>query len=294
MEASDSNRITRDYLDSILIETRYLDSDAPDLSCPFFGHVLPSPLMTAALSHLDHFMYPGAMRHYAQGAAKAGVLLWLGMTTDDEASMCADQGAPMVEIIKPYLNRDQILHRMQLAERLGFWAVGIDIDHSFDSAGRFDTVNGIPMKPLTQEELKAFCAATRLPLIVKGVLSRTDLQKCLQAGAAGAVISHHNNRIGYALPPLKFLHELDADEKNALPLFVDGCIAGGADAFKALALGAGGVCVGRPLMTAIRQNGADGMADWFHQANDELRKYMAFTGCGDLRHLDASVLHFTR
>ena len=41
-------------------------------------------------------------------------------------------------------------------------------------------------------------------------------------------------------------------------------------------------------------NGADGMADWFHQVNDELRKYMAFTGCRDLRHLDASVLHFTR
>ena len=56
----DSNRITRAYLDQLMIETRYMDSECPDLSFRLFGEVFPSPIMTAALSHLDHFMFPGA------------------------------------------------------------------------------------------------------------------------------------------------------------------------------------------------------------------------------------------
>ena len=55
-----SNNITRSYLDSLLIETRFIDSANPKLDFELFGKHFSSPIMTAALSHLDHFMYPGA------------------------------------------------------------------------------------------------------------------------------------------------------------------------------------------------------------------------------------------
>ena len=83
MDASNSNEITRAYLDSIRIETRYLDGDVPDLSYYFCAQWFASPIMTAALSHLDRFMYPGAMAQYAEGAARANAVLWIGMTTDE-------------------------------------------------------------------------------------------------------------------------------------------------------------------------------------------------------------------
>ena len=50
---SDSDRITRNYFDSLLIETRYIDSAVPDSSMELFGETFRTPVMTAALSHLD-------------------------------------------------------------------------------------------------------------------------------------------------------------------------------------------------------------------------------------------------
>ena len=76
-----------------------------------------------------------------------------------------------------------------------------------------------------------------------------------------------------------------------MPLFVDCEIKTGMDAFKALALGAKGVCIGRPLMTAIKQGGADGVRDYLLKAKGELKKAMAFTGCADLSKMDPTVIH---
>ena len=71
-DIGNSNRITRAYLDQLMIETRYLDSESPDLTFQLFGETFPSPIMTAALSHLDHFMFPGAAQALAEGARDAG------------------------------------------------------------------------------------------------------------------------------------------------------------------------------------------------------------------------------
>ena len=67
-ETGNSNRITREYLDSLRIETRYMDAEVPDLSFRLFGETFPSPIMTAALSHLDHFMFSGAAEGSRRGA----------------------------------------------------------------------------------------------------------------------------------------------------------------------------------------------------------------------------------
>ena len=75
------------------------------------------------------------------------------------------------------------------------------------------------------------------------------------------------------------------------PLFVDCEIRTGMDAFKALALGAKGVCIGRPLMTAIKDGGADAVRDYLNRETSALKKAMAFTGCADLRHMDPTIIH---
>ena len=145
------------------------------------------------------------------------------------------------------------------------------------------------MTALRTTELAEICRASRLPVIVKGVLSCRDAERSLAAGAAGLVLSHHNNRIEYAVPTLAVLPEIAALAGN-VPLFVDGEIRTGMDAFKALALGATGVCVGRPLMTAIKQGGAEAVAEYFKRANAELAKAMAYTGCTDLGRMDPTVI----
>ena len=130
-----------------------------------------------------------------------------------------------------------------------------------------------------------------MPVIVKGVLSLYDADQALEAGVSGMVLSHHNNRIEYAVPPLMILPEIRSTLKPEVPLFVDCEISTGMDAFKALALGASGVCIGRPLMTAIKQKGAEGVAEYLKKANDQLGKAMAYTGCTSLEKMDPSVIH---
>ena len=288
-DIGNSNRIAREYIDSLYIETRYMDSATPDTAFTLYGERFASPVMTAALSHLDHFMFPGAAEALARGAKAADALLWYGMAPDEEIDALSATGARMIEIIKPYADREKIYRKIRHAEALGLVAVGIDIDHPFANDGGPDVVDGETMSPMTSAEMGEICRATRLPVIAKGVLSRHDAKRCLDAGVAGMVLSHHNNRIEYAVPPLEMLPEI-APIAGDVPLFVDCEIKTGMDAFKALSLGAKGVCIGRPLMTAIKQGGADACRDYLLNATRELRKAMACTGTPDLAHMDPTVV----
>ncbi len=289
-DIGNSNRIAREYIDSLRIETRYMDATHPTIDFTLYGETFPSPIMPAALSHLDHFMFPGAADALAQGTAAAGAVLWYGMAEEEEIERLNAAGARMIEIIKTYADRDIVYKKIEHAEKLGLLAVGVDIDHPFSEDGGVDIVDGKPLAPLRTAELAELCKATKLPVIVKGVLSRRDAERCLVAGARGLVLSHHNNRIEYAVPPMAMLPEIAAMAGD-VPLFIDCEIKTGMDAFKALSLGAKGVCIGRPLMTAIKQGGADAVRDYLLKANDGLKKAMAFTGTGDLSQMDATVIH---
>jgi len=288
-DIGNSNRISREYIDSLRIETRYMDSTVPDTAFTLYGERFASPIMTAALSHLDHFMFPGAATALAQGVKAANAVLWYGMADDAEIDTLAATGARTIEIIKPYTDREKIFSKLRHAEQLGLLAVGVDIDHPFGEDGSLDVVDGEEMTPIRTAELAQICAATKLPVIVKGVLSRRDAERCLVAGARGLVLSHHNNRIEYAVPPLAILPEIAAIAGD-VPLFVDCEIKTGMDAFKALCLGAKGVCIGRPLMTAIKQGGAQAVRDYLNRARDGLAKAMAYTGCADLDRMDPTVI----
>ena len=290
-DIGNSNRISRAYLDSLLIETRYMDSDFPVIDFELYGAKAASPIMTAALSHLGHFMYPGAAEALAKGAKDAGAILWYGMAPEEEIERLAAFGAPMIEIIKPYADREKIFRKIRHAEKLGLLAVGVDIDHPFAGDGSADNVSGEMMAPLRTVELEDIVRSTPLPVIIKGVLSMQDAERCLGAGARGLVLSHHNNRIEYALPPLAILPKIADLAGGTVPVFVDCEIRTGMDAFKALALGAAGVCIGRPLMTAIKEDEKNGVRDYLLRANAELKKAMAFTGCTSLAKMDRSVIH---
>ena len=289
IQGGNSNSITRQYLDSLLIETRYIDSTNPTTDFELFGEQFATPIMTGALSHIG----TEAGTALAEGARDAGAVLWYGMANEEEIELYAATGAKMIEIIKPYKDREIIYRKIEHAEKLGLLAVGIDIDHPFAKDGSPDVVSGYELSALTQEELTDICKSTKLPLILKGVLSVQDAKKGLAAGAGGLLLSHHNNRISYAVPPVMLLPQILALTGNQVPVFVDGEITTGMDAFKALALGAKGVGVGRPLLAAAKENGAEGVKAAIEKMTGELRQAMAYTGCIDLSRMDASVIHPT-
>ena len=158
-DIGNSNRIARAYLDSLRIETRYMDSDNPVLDFELFGTKAATPIMTAALCHLDHFMYPGAAEALAKGAKEAGAILWYGMAEEEEIERLAAFGGPMIEIIKPYADRDILYRKIEHAEKLGLLAVGIDIDHPFADDGSPDNVSGYEMKAMTTSSVRIMLRA---------------------------------------------------------------------------------------------------------------------------------------
>lgn len=290
-QIGNSNAIARAYLDALRIETRYINATNPTTEFELYGERFASPIMTAALSHLDHDGTFSNAVALAEGAREANCALWYGMAPDAEIEALAATGARLIEIIKPYADRKELYRKLRHAEKLGALAVGIDIDHPFAGDGSPDICDGWEMRAMTTEELSEFCASTKLPVIVKGVLSRYDAEQAMKAGVQGMVLSHHNDRIEYALPPVQILPEIVRVTGGSIPLFVDCMVQTGMDAFKALALGAKGVCIGRPLIAAIAQDPVNGVKEYLNRARDELAKAMAFTGTADLGHMDPTVVH---
>ncbi len=287
--SADSNLITRAYLDSLLIETRTLDSALPNLSTEIFGVTFQTPVMTAALSHL-HNICEDAMCEIARGAKAAGALHWYGMGEDEELEQIVATGAQTIKIIKPHADSEKVFAKIEHASKTGVFAMGMDIDHAYSANGQYDNVMGLPMRPITTAQLRSYADASPVPFIVKGVLSVADAVKCAEAGVSGIVLSHHHGIFPYAVPPLMMLPEIKKAVGDTLTIFVDCNVETGYDVFKALALGADAVSIGRRFMEPLKQ-GARGVYDAFQEVNGQLASLMARTGSKTIYDIDSSVLH---
>ena len=286
---SNSDKITRDYFDSLLVEPRYLDAVIPSTQMTLFGETFRTPVMTAALSHL-HNTAPDGMAVYARGAALSGAMHWVGMGSERELEEIVATGARTIKIVKPHADNHEVLRKIEHAVKAGCIAVGMDIDHAFNSTGGYDNVFGLPMKAKTKEELAEFVQASAVPFIVKGVLSTRDAEKCLKAGCAGIVVSHHHGIIQYAVPPLMMLQDIISATGGSIPVFVDCGIESGTDVYKCLALGAKAVSVGRHLMPLLK-DGAEAVARRMDEMTAELAGVMARTGVRSLDEMDPTVIH---
>lgn len=291
-----SDQITRDYLDRWLFEVRHIDSVLASTETTLFGKTFSAPVATAALSHLSNFcnLDEGldGMAIMAQGAKMADLLCFAGMGSEEELAKMTDTGASVVKIIKPYKDRDAVYQRIRHAEAHGAIAVGIDIDHAFNRQSGYDIVMGEEIAPITADEIAQMASSTKLPFVVKGVLSVQDAIVCLNAGVNAMVISHHNGRMNCSVPPLKMLPEIRNAVGNDMPLFVDCSLQNGQDVFRCLAFGANACCIGRPIMPPLKERGAEGVRDALTDIVMDLRYTMSMTGAKDLKHIDASVLHF--
>jgi isopentenyl diphosphate isomerase/L-lactate dehydrogenase-like FMN-dependent dehydrogenase len=193
--------------------------------------------------------------------------------------------------VKPLQNNDEILHRIEHAERQGAVAVGMDIDAMYLEKA-FDEKPGPPyLAPKSLDEVKEFRAATKLPFVIKGVLSVQDARLSRdEVGAECIVVSNHGGEaIDYSVPILKVLPHI----REAVPdmtILVDSGFKRGTDVLKALALGADGVCIGNWLLLAFIVNTAQGVADMIRALTEELQRDMSIAGCKSIGEIDASII----
>lgn len=281
---------TRDYIDSLMIETRVIDSAEAVTEMNLFGESFSTPVMVAPLSGLGGIC-SNPMVEVAKGAAAAGAVMWVGIGNETELKSIIETGAKTVKIVKPYKDNDLIIEKLAQAEKTGAFAVGMDIIFSLGGKIEDNLIRSELMGPKTLAEIKSFVQATKLPFILKGILSERDAEKALDAGAAVIVVSNHGGSVlDYAVPPLKVLPRIAKVINKRIPIFVDSGITRGTDAFKALALGASGVLIGRSVMAGLAAEGTEGVRKIITGTNEELRRVMSLTGSSNIRTIDPELV----
>ncbi|THF67403.1 alpha-hydroxy-acid oxidizing protein [Pseudothauera nasutitermitis] len=143
----------------------------------------------------------------------------------------------------------------------------------------------------TWNDIEALRSATRLPLILKGILSVQDARRALEAGADGIVVSNHGGRtldtLASAIDALPPIADAVGDR---LVVLMDGGIRRGTDVLKALALGARAVMIGRAWLYGLAAAGPLGVAHVIRLLRDELEIAMALTGCRTLADISRDLL----
>ena len=295
-ETRAQNRLNRRHLDSLVFEMRLLGSQEADTSTTLFGAKLRTPVIGAAvcesriLKRLGPWDTP-YLEQIAAGLARAGSMMSTGMVTLDELARIVEQGAPVLHVIKPFKDDDLVLQNLDRAAELGCVAVGMDVDVFFLEKAWDEVPGPDVLGRKTIDDLKRYRAATKLPFVIKGVLSAHDARQARDLGFDGLIVSSHGGEtIDYAMPVLQALPAVRAECPD-LPILVDSGFRRGADVLKALALGANGVGMATLLLVACAGGGADAVAAMVEEVQAELQRTMSITGCRSVAEIDRSIMH---
>jgi len=269
------------------------------------GHTLAHPVLVAPMAYqrLAHSDGEIALAH-AAAAQGAGLVLSAQASQPLEAvaqasNAYSERGPLWFQL---YLQGDRSLTQALVAraEAAGYEALVLTVDaptggvRDRERRAGFRLPDGIsavnltglapskagPSQAATWADVQWLRGATRLPIILKGVLHPDDAREAAALGVAALIVSNHGGRmLDTTLPTADALPAIADATGDALPLLVDGGIRRGSDVLKALALGARAVLVGRPCTWGLANAGAVGVAHVLRLLRDEFEIAMAQCGC---------------
>lgn len=128
-----------------------------------------------------------------------------------------------------------------------------------------------------------------MKLLIKGILTREDAELCVQHGVDGIVVSNHGGRAeDTGVSTIEVLPEITDVVAGRIPVLIDSGFRRGSDVFKALALGASAVCIGRPYVWGLAAFGQEGVESVLALLRSELRTIMRHMGTPSLSAISAS------
>ncbi len=252
-----------------------------------FGARLAAPVL-AGPTALHTLAHPEGEAATARGVEAAGSLLVLSSRA----------GRPLADIklTRPWWFQSYVLRDRQVTEQqvraavaAGASAIVLTADAPYvpvrpvPQAGALSPAARAP--GLTQDPALELGAITWLaglsgkPVLVKGVLGARDAVSCVDAGAAGVIVSNHGGRqLDRTVATARALGPVAAAVGGRVPVLVDGGIQDGGDVLTALALGATAVLLGRPVLWALATGGADGVRECLDLYRADLARTMAQAG----------------
>lgn len=143
----------------------------------------------------------------------------------------------------------------------------------------------------TWEDLKLLREHTKLPILLKGILHPADARKALDSGMDGIIVSNHGGRqVDGSLATMDALPDVINAVNGKIPVLLDSGIRGGADAFKALALGAKAVCIGRPYVYGLAIAGQEGVGEVLRNFTADFELTMGLAGCKNVDEITRDML----
>ena len=230
----------------------------------------------------------------ARGVKNAGALMMLGIGGSNVLQSAIDTGAPVVKMVKPYRRTELIYEKVHDAENRGCVAVGMDIDHFYGLLAGDKVEKTELFGPQNTEELKQIIRQTKLPFIIKGVLSVSDAEKAVGLGASAMVVSNHGRgAIDFTVPSMLALPKIVDSVGDKLTVLVDSGFKTGNDVLKGLASGAKAVGFASSMIIAFAADGCAGVELLVNLITAELWRTMTATGCPNLAAISRSIISQT-
>ena len=262
----------------------------PDVSFELFGRSFTAPIFAAPLGAIDlhygpKYKDPAYNSILIKAAYDYGLAAFSGDGVDPAIMKSAVQDMIQVEgvgmpTIKPW-NKEAVFEKLDILNANKIFAAAMDVDGA-----------GLPflkaMNPnagsKSVEEMKEIIDYADMPFIIKGIMTPNGARKAVEAGAAAIVVSNHGGRVQGGVPSTaEVLPSIVEAVKGQTVIFVDGGIRSGVDVFRALALGADAVLIGRPILPLVYAAGAEGFRVYMDKIIAELKSTMTMCGAATLK-----------
>lgn len=152
-------------------------------------------------------------------------------------------------------------------------------------------INIFSRPSLTWKDLPFLRKQTDLPILLKGILHPDDAKKALNYGVDGIIVSNHGGRqVDGSIAAIEALPNIVNAVREKVPVLMDSGIRSGADVFKAIALGAKAVCLGRPYVYGLALGGQAGVEAVIQNLLADFELTMALAGCKNIEEIDRNSL----
>ncbi|MEJ8554049.1 alpha-hydroxy-acid oxidizing protein [Tepidibacter sp. Z1-5] len=285
-------------LNNVKINLRTIhDAKNPNMSTEIFGRKIDIPLLAAPVTgssiNMGGFLTEDQYSDdVVIGSINAGTFAMTGDSGNPQFFIDGLNSIKKVDgfgipIIKPRDN-EKIIENIRKAEEVGALAVGVDID----GAGLITmALHGQPVGPKTVEELKELVSSTKLPFILKGIMTADEAELAVEVGAAAIVVSNHGGRIlDHTLGVAEVLPEISKKVKGKITILADGSVRQGVDILKYIALGADAVLAARPIIWGSYGGRQEGVELVINNFKNELKQAMILTGCNDIKSINETKI----
>ncbi|XP_047266170.1 peroxisomal (S)-2-hydroxyacid oxidase GLO4 isoform X6 [Capsicum annuum] len=272
----------------ITIRPRILvDVSRIDMSTIILGHKTSAPIIVAPTSS-HQLAHPEGEVATARGAAACNVIMVYKRRDITELMVRRAENNGFRAIIltadTPRLGRREAdIKNKMISPRLRNFEGFISTEVVSDKGSNLEAYAAKTLDPsLSWKDIAWLKSITKLPILIKGVLTGDDATKAIEAGVAGIIVSNHGARqLDYTPATISVLEEFQVVHavQGKVPVLLDGGIRRGADIFKALALGAKAIMIGRPVIYGLAAKGESGVKQVIEMLKNELELTMSLAGC---------------